>query len=461
MEEADGQPRIQRSRHEESVGDRIAAMANTMAGSSQTLWYVSTSHDRRAFSPIGRHGESPLEERAAQTMQWIFCLFNIPSNAQRIIEKRISSEFSELVENHFILWKELEATSMCNSTDAFSTTARRQVAYSHEVIYKSYLLWERLQDLLYLQALPQGSWYDASVPSEMALSYERAYEMRAMLSDPPSLTAGDAEKKKRDMEILVAHLLEQAKTNKFRKRGNVVYEQKHVCWQGARYATCAWVPAHFGSSRAEDQHTLESYVLYFCRKDLYPDMHSALVRCLPPRKLAEFLELCDESDFPFVKPARNLLSFKNGVYDTDGAGLGEFHTYGSTSTARISHLAAAKFFDAPMPEHIFDDMSCRASSWWDIDTPMFQCPAKSYIAQRSLTLPSAVLHCPAQSCICCCCVLLRNKTTHRTYIRLLGLFLTTRSGVALRAKVNPQTRRRPTERRPLSAIGPPPYCAAS
>ena len=374
---------------EEEILRRVSAMANVLAGGATALWYDFEPNNRRPMSLISRHGEATLEGRALQTVQWLFSLFNIPATANRIIEKGISMEMSELVANHLVVWKDLEATPLASSTEAIAVTARRQVAYSHEVIYKAFLLWERLQDLLYLQALPNGNWYDASVPSQMCLSYDRAYEMRKMLADPPLLAESDGEdRKKRDMEVLVSHLLEQARANKFRKRGNIVYQEKHVCWMGARYGTCAWVPAHFGSSRSEDEHSLESFVLYFCRRDLYPEMHGALVRCLPARKLAEFLALCDESDFPFVKPVRHLLSFRNGVYDTLGAGLGEFHPYGVPSTARISHLAAAKFFDVPMPDQIFDEVRGRASGWWDIETPLFQYPAVfvHYMSNRVFTI---------------------------------------------------------------------------
>jgi hypothetical protein len=209
----------------------------------------------------------------------------------------------------------------------------------------------------------------------MRLSYDRAFEMRSMIADPPPIPAEPKVEKKKDLELIIAHLLEQAKQGKFRKRGNIVYQQKHVCWVGARYATNAWVPASFGSERGEEQHTIESFVLYFCKKDLYPEMHSAIARSLPVKKVADFLMICDESDFPFVKPQRNLLCFKNGVYDTNGPGLGAFYEYENGCNTLLGDKAAAKYFDVAMPSDAFDiSLGCRSSGWWDIATPLFQCP---------------------------------------------------------------------------------------
>ena len=355
---------------------KIQSMARAMAGATTSLWYPSP--DRRPLICVARHNDDTLEVRAQQTIHWLFALFNVDFGAKRFVEKFIAKEFSELVENHYMLWKEFESSPYAKLDDEIIQQTKRRLAYAHEVIYKCNLLWQRLQDILLLHAVPDGNLYDASVPPEMRLSYDRAYEMRAMLSDPPPLVPADerADAKKRDMEILVTHLLEQARANKFRKRGNVVYEQKHVLWRGARYATCAWTPATFGSQRGvTEEHSIESFVLYFCKRDLYPEMHLALLRCLPVRKVAEFLVLCDESDFPFVAPSRNLLSFRNGVYDSAGVGLGEFHEYGASSTARIAHLAAAKYFDAVMPSDAIDVQRSRASGWWEISTPLFQSTA--------------------------------------------------------------------------------------
>jgi len=354
---------------------KIANMAETLAGSRPNRWFEN--QDRRPLRPVRRHGEATLEERAVDTVHFLFSLFNVPRNGIRPAHNLVALEMSTLVENHYILWKEFEQRSEEFSDHAAFADYKRMIAFSHEVIFKAGILWQRLLDMLYLQCRQGGNIYDASVPAEMSLSYERAFEMRAMLADPPPVVQDEeAGRKKRDMELVVAHLLDQARTGKFRKRGNVVYEQKQVSWQGGRYATCAWIPASFGSDRGEEQHTLESFVLYFCKKDLYPEMHGALLRCLPVRKVADFLMLCDETDFPFVKPKRNLLSFKNGVFDTTGQGLGEWFEYGSSSTSRLKDEAAAKYFDSVMPAAAFDSaLGCRHSGWWDIPTPLFQSAA--------------------------------------------------------------------------------------
>ena len=194
-------------------------------------------------------------------------------------------EMSQLVEQHYILWRGFENLPRPFQAIPGCTVVKRQIAFSHEIIYKAGVLWQRLLDLLYLQGKVNGNLFDSNVPGEMCLSYERAYQMRELLANPPAL-AEDAVPKKRDMEVLVAHLLEQAKINKFRKRGSIVMSEKVIAWDGGRYATHAWVPAEFNTNGGDN--SLESFVYYFCRRELFPEMHLALVRCLPIPPLWDF-----------------------------------------------------------------------------------------------------------------------------------------------------------------------------
>ena len=253
--------------HVRLVCDQIQTMVLALSGSGTARWFPVEG--RRELSLTPKHGDASLEERAVATIKWLFALFNVDSSATRALEKYVALEFTTLVEHHYVVWKDFEEIVMVAFPERPLTNGKRKLAYAHEVIYKASLLWSRLLDLLFLHCRVGGNVYDASVGGDMNRSYERSHEMRAMLADPPLAEDEGANKKKRDLERIIAHLLEQARTNKFRKRGNIVYNQKHVQWAGARYATNAWVPASFGSGRGDEQHTMESFVLYFCKKDLY------------------------------------------------------------------------------------------------------------------------------------------------------------------------------------------------
>jgi hypothetical protein len=255
---------------------------------------------------------------------------------------------------------------------------------------------------MYLQCRDGGNIYDANVTPEMKLTYRRAYEMRKMMRDPPAVPVDPeaGSKRKKDIEVLIEHLLEQASTGNFRKRGNIVYEEKRVEWRGALYGTGAWVPASFGSERCEEQHMIESFVLYYCKRDLYPDMFNAMIRSLPIKKAADILEKCDETDFPFVHPQRHLLSFRNGIYNTQGTGLGSWHEYGQMPGGATG--ASAKYFDMAMPEDTFQScLHSRLNGWWNIKTPYFQSAQLSTAGEgrrrRALAQPAHATAAPARA----------------------------------------------------------------
>lgn len=393
---ADASPGVASSSHcsFDVITQRIAQMTDCLSGSCERRWF---DHSARSLSRVSRH-QAELETRAVDTIRWLFCLYNVPATMTRLVPRLVAQEFTLLVENHRIVWNDLvnwgEAArsrlspAEAEDLDGLLREPQRQLAYSHEVIYKSAVLWEQLFDLVYLQCHDGGNVYDANVMPEMKLTYQRAYEMRRMLADPPPnvpLSTENERKWKKDMEVVIAHLLEQASTGRFRKRGNVVYEEKMVEWKGARYATGAWVPASFGSGRGDEQHTMESFVLYFCKRDLYPEIFEAMLRCLPVKKAADFLEKCDETAFPFVRPSRHLLSFRNGVYNTQGLPFGSWHEYGQPCVGNaVPNQASAKYFDMPMPMDAFCDGNDGGGSddWWAIPTPHFQCAPALFCAQH-------------------------------------------------------------------------------
>lgn len=59
----------------------IGHMAQCLSGSRQDLWYDAAEH--RPLKPVRHHGDAALEDRAIDTVRFLFSLFNISEAARR------------------------------------------------------------------------------------------------------------------------------------------------------------------------------------------------------------------------------------------------------------------------------------------------------------------------------------------------------------------------------------------
>lgn len=192
-------------------------------------------------------------------------------------------------------------------------------------------------------------------------------------------------KKKSDYEELVSYMLDCAATHRYRKSGGVVFQEKFVQYAGKKYGTRAWEPANFGTLRPEvNASSLEAFIHRFCRKEHRYDMWSRLVNLKGHDRLKDYLSICEDLEFPFLKPRRNLLAFRNGIYDTRGGVGGAFYDYSIVGNHLRGDMVAAKFFDTTLdPAWI---ATAHSASWWDIPTPFFQ----GILDYQNWGVPSAV-----------------------------------------------------------------------
>ena len=185
-------------------------------------------------------------------------------------------------------------------------------------------------------------------------------------------SCGDEGQKKTDYEELLLHLLNCAGANRYRKLGDVVYEEKTVEYAGRRYNTRAWEPANFDSTRPETvASTIGAFISRFCRKETHYDMWSRLVNIRDcSRRLESYLIHSEDIEFPFLRPCRHIFSFNNGIYDTSSDVIGAFYPYSSASEHLPPNIVAAKYFDMTVdPSWV---VTASRGHWWDVPTPRFQ-----------------------------------------------------------------------------------------
>ena len=182
--------------------------------------------------------------------------------------------------------------------------------------------------------------------------------------------------KKKDSSLIIEHLLEIAYSKNYRKRNGIVYEEHIVYTDDAcRYGSRFWKPAKWGGQRedVESESSILHFYHHYCSKDLYPEI--AILTTDNPQKTKSIVDQlinCKTSDFKEVIPSRNLLSFKNGIYNTESGTLGTFHPWGP-STEEFDSQATANFIDLEFPEDLYLESGVLGgANWMRIPTPHFQ-----------------------------------------------------------------------------------------
>lgn len=177
---------------------------------------------------------------------------------------------------------------------------------------------------------------------------------------------------------LVHYCLDYALRNRYCRIGDTVYEERRVEVEGRSYRTRAYKRIEWpdGNSR-EDKGSILEFVIKACSRQVNEDMNDRLVVHDLVRYVAEYvLHHQDDDRFPKLEPLRRILSFRNGIYDTQVGPCGQFFPYAQIHLCEAlepNKAAAAKFFD-----HTLDAEGCYASleagleGWFNIPTPLFQ-----------------------------------------------------------------------------------------
>lgn len=338
---------------------------------------LGRGHPSLPSAPVCRlSSQRPFMENALEVVRWVILMSGGVSNLrERFYNENCASVVC--VDRFFYFW------AMYKRYHVFQLQEGADLERDREVIHRFSFCFQVCTRLLDVQRqvfelfrLLQNT-SDFVVPESLRRSSSHLSMLRLW-----GQIEEDKIKKTREEE-LIAYLLDCAEAHRYRKRGQIVYQEKWVWHNQKKYGTRAWEPANFNTNRPEVQaSSIDAFIHCFCKKELRADMWSRLVN-VSFSKIRDFLVSCEEIDFPFLKPCRNLLSFRNGIYDTRGGVGGSFYDYSIVGLHLRGDLAAAKYFDTNLnPQWL---QTAHSESWWEIPTPIFQ----SILDYQNWGIPSA------------------------------------------------------------------------
>jgi len=179
---------------------------------------------------------------------------------------------------------------------------------------------------------------------------------------------------------LVHHCLDYAAYKQWCRIGNIVYQEKQIKGPDGRMVrTRAYEPVQWpdGNDR-EDKHDIHEFVTIACSRMLSPENNDRAVLFALTGDVVKYLQdhCRDEPRFPRLKTLRNILSFRNGIYDTREGMAGHFYPYSQIEhcpVLRESTAAAAKYFNQDVDaEACYATMIAGIPGWYHIETPLFQ-----------------------------------------------------------------------------------------
>jgi hypothetical protein len=197
---------------------------------------------------------------------------------------------------------------------------------------------------------------------------ERAREMKQALPIMPPL------KRNRDEMKVIRYCLDVALHLGYRRLKDLVYEEIKVELNGTIYGTRAFRPAQWpGGNPQSDQSGLGEFVTHACKREVNPEMWGLTVDRSMFSNVVAYLLRCADEEFPTLQPQRNLISFRNGIYDTAAPGLvGRFVPWHEAARVLPPKATAAVFHDQWVMKAWFDESEASCDGWWKIPTPRFQ-----------------------------------------------------------------------------------------
>lgn len=167
----------------------------------------------------------------------------------------------------------------------------------------------------------------------------------------PWIHSCETEEKLNANQVLRLFLLNQALMNNYRRSDGYVYQEIFL---ENGHSTHAWKP----------KYTFKEFIHRTVDKDTHWNMWKLLTSSGNlSKQLVEFLEDCEDKEFPRLKRDRRYHSFRNGVYDTH---TDTFMPWGHRYLT--GDVVACRFHDADMPEEIHGEEYKRDPS--RIPTPL-------------------------------------------------------------------------------------------
>ena len=314
-----------------------------------------------------RDGEQ-FVDRARRIIEWCTQMLGHQSSDSFFDERRSQSVSMNRYKYFWTLYREF--TRHATSDDA----AENQRGNSPDGIHipKMSLVFEVLRriDTISTHIYELSRFFehdmDAAIPQEVSAGLFHKSLIRLWNQDVEA-------KPKSDFEELVLYILECACSHKFRKKGDVVYEEKTLIIGTAKVGTYAWQPAELNTTRTgEEESSIKTMVLRFCRKEIREDMWSRYVNLKSPQRLFAYLEECEDVEFPMLTTSRSVFSFNNGILDAAAGYSGEFYLWENAHEFVSANVVAAKFISLDVDPEWFVIASNRSSGWFDIETPLFQ-----------------------------------------------------------------------------------------
>ena len=368
----------------ERIEEQIYVISSCLAGSNHPKWFKAIAEANVDFNNLHNQieGES-VRDRIHSLIDWSFKLFELNDCEGKLFENgefRLESQifFRKIIEKRQELHSLIrEITSNITDVSEKNRIENRKrnndtrLAFSFDVLWHATKAIDNLTTLNHLLAKDGGNPYDISVNYDWQTRNSKFNRIERLLQQKED---DDPKKKALGHTQIIDHLLAIAYKKKYRKRRGIVYEE-HIVFDGCcRYGSCYWKPARWGGQRdGADESNMTNFIQHYCSKDFFPEMFMILNdNCNKIECVAKHLSNIKTDEFKEIIPCRYLISFQNGIYNTDGGTFGTFHPWGA-STEEYTGLASANFIKQDFPiEYMKIAGELGGANWNRIPTPNFQ-----------------------------------------------------------------------------------------
>lgn len=374
--------------------DWLDASAERVEEALQQLMrmYCGYGHPELPFAPRFRVSErAPFLANAAGVARWALRMCGGLRGETALVYDSDEAE-RVCVDRNFYFWHIYRRFQELSSIDRDHDRVRDALykfSFCHEMSERLTTVQRCIHDIYMMQL----NVADHAVPNCVVRSSAYVSMMRQWGGEE-----GGAAKKKGPIVHLMEYVLDSALMGRYRKKGNIVYQEKTVKIGNKRYGTRAWEPVIFPTQRGEDkQSTIETFVMCLMQKETRGSLWEEFMQLGNKSAFFQMIELAEDSQFPFLKTSRNLLSFSNGIYDTEGGVGGQFYPYSIVGSHLHPDLASSKYFPVPLDTEWI--RTAQNGGWWDIPTPLFQSildyqnwgvPLRTHRAQRGADDPREV-----------------------------------------------------------------------
>ena len=348
----------------------IAAVDNmymNLSGNANARWFdgVEVLH-------LNEHEGGYLRDKLKRIHDWALSMLCIPAGASMVLEDVVFKDYLQLV----LAWNKV--ASMFISTvqnrhidvmnNPVASECLRKIRFSFEIISHIRVLWVALKDIHELQVGGGNLFHipisDHAFKNVSVCTLQQLREIRKLGGE--EVAQADEECNQDVTYWVIEYIMRYLENKRYRKLGDIVYQEKIVTWKESRYGTSYWTPVLCGEN--EDQRlTIASCVWGICSRDNDTSAWYNLVTARS-NKVIDVITNCVDARFPTLDVRRNVFSFANGIYDTQVGLYGEFFSYGAESS-QYGMIASCRFFDSVFREEYLRDED--VLRWIDIETPLF------------------------------------------------------------------------------------------